>query len=115
MFANITKQTLKRECDDYLQVVLLVLGSFTVCWMPFFIVLILQALGYLREIFSSTLYKSALALAMTNSGMNPIIYAWKNSEFLSAFSQLLRCRIPTTDSTGCGTIGQVALEGGQST
>ncbi|XP_026281419.1 octopamine receptor 1 isoform X2 [Frankliniella occidentalis] len=97
-----------------IQVVLLVLGSFSICWMPFFTVLILQAFGCLRQSFSSTLYKSALALAMTNSWMNPLIYAWKNSEFLSAFSQLLHCKIPTTDPTGCGSIGQIALEGGPS-
>ncbi|KAK3930102.1 Sphingosine 1-phosphate receptor 1 [Frankliniella fusca] len=97
-----------------IQVVLLVLGSFSICWMPFFTVLILQALGCLRQSFSSTLYKSALALAMTNSWMNPLIYAWKNSEFLSAFSQLLHCKIPSTDPTGCGSIGQIALEGGPS-
>lgn len=31
---------------------------------------------------------------MANSGMNPIIYAWKNRNFRRAFSQLLRCNPP---------------------
>ncbi|KAJ1529378.1 hypothetical protein ONE63_006164 [Megalurothrips usitatus] len=97
-----------------IQVVLLVLGSFSVCWMPFFTVLVLQALGCLRQSFSSTLYKSALALAMTNSWMNPLIYAWKNSEFHSAFSQLLRCKLPTSDHNGGESMGQIAMEGGPS-
>ena len=81
--------------------------------MPFFIVLILQAFDCLPSSLSSPLYKGALALAMTNSGMNPLIYAWKNSEFLSAFSQLLSCKVPTTtDPTACGSVGQITLEGG---
>lgn len=93
-----------------IQVVLLVLGSFTLCWMPFFTVLVLQAVDGLHKSFASTLYKSALALAMTNSGMNPLIYAWKNSEFMSTFTQLLRCKLPTSDPTRCGSIGQIELE-----
>lgn len=31
---------------------------------------------------------------MANSGMNPIIYAWKNRTFRRAFSHLLRCKAP---------------------
>lgn len=33
-------------------------------------------------------------MAMANSGMNPIIYAWKNRTFRRAFIHLLRCRTP---------------------
>lgn len=31
---------------------------------------------------------------MANSGMNPIIYAWKNRNFRRAFGHLLRCKAP---------------------
>lgn len=31
---------------------------------------------------------------MANSGMNPIIYAWKNVNFRNAFTLLLRCKSP---------------------
>lgn len=31
---------------------------------------------------------------MANSGMNPIIYAWKNTNFRRAFSRLLKCKGP---------------------
>lgn len=95
-----------------IQVVLLVLGSFTVCWLPFFIVLVLQVFGVLQASFSTPIYKGTLALAMTNSGMNPLIYARKNSEFRNAFSQLMRCKLPSTDQSGCGSTGQIGLEGG---
>lgn len=43
---------------------------------------------------SATLYKGAFSLAMANSGMNPLIYAWKNRNFRKAFSNLLRCKNP---------------------
>lgn len=39
-------------------------------------------------------YKAAFSLAMANSGMNPVIYAWKNRTFRRAFIHLLRCRTP---------------------
>uniref|UniRef100_A0A182XK06 G-protein coupled receptors family 1 profile domain-containing protein n=1 Tax=Anopheles quadriannulatus TaxID=34691 RepID=A0A182XK06_ANOQN len=43
---------------------------------------------------SPTLYKAAFSLAMANSMMNPIIYAWKNTHFRYAFKQLLTCHKP---------------------
>ena len=33
---------------------------------------------------------------MSNSAMNPLIYAWKNTGFRRAFSQLLKCKSPDT-------------------
>lgn len=39
-------------------------------------------------------YKAAFSLAMANSGMNPVIYAWKNRTFRRAFIHLLQCRTP---------------------
>lgn len=43
---------------------------------------------------SPVLYKCAFSLAMANSGMNPVIYAWKNQNFRRAFALLLRCKNP---------------------
>jgi hypothetical protein len=47
-------------------------------------------------------YKAAFSMAMANSCMNPIIYAWKNPEFHQAIKRLLQChspnRIPPTPS-----------------
>lgn len=40
------------------------------------------------------LYKGVFSLAMLNSALNPIIYAWKNTNFRKAFSRLLHCRSP---------------------
>lgn len=48
----------------------------------------------LFEYNSPHLYKGAFSLAMANSGMNPLIYAWKNKNFRRAFALLLRCKNP---------------------
>lgn len=52
-----------------------------------------QIFQFLEE-RSPTLYKAAFSLAIANSGMNPIIYAWKNSTFRRAFNCLLHCKSP---------------------
>ena len=69
------------------------MGSFTICWLPYFIVACSQMFNF-WENNSATLYKGVFSLAMANSGMNPIIYAWKNTHFRRAFSSLLKCKSP---------------------
>ena len=48
------------------------------------------------ESSSPIIYKAAFSLAMSNSAMNPLIYAWKNTGFRRAFSRLLKCKSPDT-------------------
>ncbi|XP_037938790.1 histamine H2 receptor [Teleopsis dalmanni] len=74
------------------QVVLFIMGCFSLCWLTYFIVTCGQTIGLFMT--SPSLYRVAFSLAITNSGLNPIIYAWKNSNFRRAFAQLLRCRNP---------------------
>lgn len=71
----------------------MILGCFTVCWLPYFVVATSQIFKFAAN-SSPTYYKAAFSLAMANSGMNPIIYAWKNRTFRRAFSHLLRCKAP---------------------
>lgn len=75
------------------QVVLIILGCFSICWLPYFIIACALMFNFI-EGSSPTLYKGAFSLAMANSGMNPIIYAWKNTSFRRAFARLLRCQSP---------------------
>uniref|UniRef100_A0A182T4Z6 G-protein coupled receptors family 1 profile domain-containing protein n=1 Tax=Anopheles maculatus TaxID=74869 RepID=A0A182T4Z6_9DIPT len=75
------------------QVVLLIMGCFTFCWIPYFVVVLTQIFAFVED-SSPTLYKAAFSLAMANSMMNPIIYAWKNTHFRHAFKQLLTCHKP---------------------
>ncbi|XP_032520864.2 5-hydroxytryptamine receptor 1A [Danaus plexippus] len=78
-----------------IQVVLLVLGSFSICWMPFVVVSCAQTLPIVG-LHNPIVYRLTSSLAMSNSGINPIIYAWKNAGFRAAFSKLLRCKRPDT-------------------
>lgn len=75
--------------------VLLILGCFTICWLPYFIVACSQ-IYKITENSSAVAYMAAFTLAMSNSAMNPLIYAWKNSNFRHAFTNLLKCKSPDT-------------------
>lgn len=77
------------------QVVLLVLGSFSICWMPFVVVACAQTLP-IAKLHNPIVYRLTSSLAMSNSGINPLIYAWKNAGFRAAFAKLLRCKRPDT-------------------
>lgn len=83
----------KKKLLISLQVVILILGCFTICWLPYFIVACSQIFHFAAN-SSPIYYKAAFSLAMANSGMNPVIYAWKNRTFRRAFIHLLRCRTP---------------------
>lgn len=67
------------------------MGCFTFCWLPYFVVILTQIFNFF-EYNSPVLYKAVFSLAMANSMMNPVIYAWKNTNFRDAFKQLLTCR-----------------------
>lgn len=74
---------------------LLVLGSFSICWMPFVVVACAQTLPVVK-LHNPIAYRLTSSLAMSNSGINPLIYAWKNAGFRAAFVKLLRCKRPDT-------------------
>lgn len=77
------------------QMVLLILGCFTICWLPYFVVACSQIYRVIER-SSAVAYMAAFTLAMSNSAMNPVIYAWKNSNFRQAFINLLKCKSPDT-------------------
>ncbi|XP_062540117.1 histamine H2 receptor-like [Armigeres subalbatus] len=84
------------------QVVLIIMGCFTCCWLPYFVVILTQIFSFFEN-NSAILYKAAFSLAMANSMMNPMIYAWKNTNFRNAFKKLLTCRNP--DQLDCPLTG----------
>lgn len=73
--------------------VLLILGCFSICWFPYFVVACMQMFGW-RTNSTTIWYKSTFALAIANSGMNPFIYAWKNANFCKAFQKILHLKSP---------------------
>lgn len=61
------------------------------CWLPYVVVALAQVFD---EKPSPTVYRIMYTIAMCNSGVNPMIYAWKNASFRKAFYRLLSLRTP---------------------
>jgi len=69
-----------------------IMGAFTVCWLPFFILALIRPLSqdsYIPQWLSSLF----LWLGYANSLLNPIIYARFNRDFRTPFKHILQCRI----------------------
>nr|XP_014088007.2 5-hydroxytryptamine receptor 2B [Bactrocera oleae] len=83
-----------RRMPDWksMQVVIFIMGCFSICWLTYFIVVCMELLNVYN--ISVMLYKIAFSLAMFNSALNPVIYCWKNTTFRRAYWRLLRCKNP---------------------
>ncbi|EZA62475.1 Alpha-1A adrenergic receptor [Ooceraea biroi] len=78
------------------QVVILILGCFSISWLPFCVIAITR-IFFVKTPLMNTFYRFAHVLALANSGMNPIIYAWKNANFRRAFQKILHFKSPNSD------------------
>ncbi|KAM8960076.1 5-hydroxytryptamine receptor 1A [Pelodytes ibericus] len=69
----------------------IIMGTFIFCWLPFFIVALVLP-------FCETCYMPPLLfdvinwLGYSNSLLNPIIYAYFNKDFQSAFKKIIKCK-----------------------
>uniref|UniRef100_A0A8D2LTS7 D(3) dopamine receptor n=1 Tax=Varanus komodoensis TaxID=61221 RepID=A0A8D2LTS7_VARKO len=72
------------------QMLAIVLGTFIVCWMPFFLTHILNTHCHACHI-SPELYSATTWLGYVNSALNPVIYTTFNNEFRKAFLKILYC------------------------
>ena len=66
-----------------------IMGAFTACWLPFFIVALIKPFYPDVPTWLSSLF---LWLGYTNSFLNPIIYARFNRDFRGPFKDILLCR-----------------------
>ncbi len=66
----------------------IIMGVFTLCWLPFFIVNIINAFD--RNMLDRDVFRFLNWLGYINSGLNPIIYC-RSPEFRAAFKNLLGC------------------------
>ncbi|XP_067416496.1 sphingosine 1-phosphate receptor 5 [Emydura macquarii macquarii] len=96
------KGTLKRS-QKYmalLKTVTIVVGTFVACWLPLFLLLLLDVWCEVQA--CSLLYKADyfLGLAMINSLLNPIIYTLTSKDMRRAILKLLCCLLvgPAEDS-----------------
>ncbi|GJQ70825.1 hypothetical protein Trydic_g751 [Trypoxylus dichotomus] len=97
---RIKKESLSKDVcvndSKSVQVVMLILGCFSICWLPYFIAItFLKILGEIPTL----LYEITFTMAMMNSSMNPLIYAWKNSNFRKAFWCMIRCKSPNKNGS----------------
>lgn len=75
----------------------IVIGAFTVCWLPFFVILLISFWSKFIYNFSLThpnvwwgvTFTFQFVLPTLNSTLNPIIYAVFNRDFRAAFKKLL--------------------------
>ncbi|NXQ14287.1 DRD3 protein, partial [Peucedramus taeniatus] len=72
------------------QMLAIVLGAFIVCWMPFFLIHILNAHCPSCHV-PPGLYSASTWLGYVNSALNPIIYTTFNTDFRKAFLKILCC------------------------
>ena len=68
----------------------IVMGCFIVCWLPFFLVALIEPLCQECH-FHPTLIGVVMWMGYCNSALNPIIYTFFNKDFRFAFKKILRC------------------------
>uniref|UniRef100_A0A665W182 Adrenoceptor beta 3a n=1 Tax=Echeneis naucrates TaxID=173247 RepID=A0A665W182_ECHNA len=66
----------------------IIMGTFTVCWLPFFVANIINVFN--RDVPPKKIFRLLNWLGYINSGLNPIIYC-RSPEFRAAFKSLLGC------------------------
>ncbi|CAJ0952765.1 unnamed protein product [Ranitomeya imitator] len=71
----------------------IIMGTFTLCWLPFFIVNIVQVIY--KEVIPSEVYTFLNWVGYSNSGLNPLIYC-RSPDFRSAFQEILCMKKATT-------------------
>ncbi|XP_077996389.1 octopamine receptor beta-2R-like [Glandiceps talaboti] len=67
----------------------IVIGAFAICWIPFAIMAPIVQLPS-AECGTPWLYYIVFSLAVSNSAVNPAIYAWRNRDFRESFIKLLK-------------------------
>lgn len=73
------------------------MGAFCACWMPFFIVYLLQSIQFIKENKRlmenlDSLSQYLTMLGYVNSALNPIIYTIFNLDFRKSFERIL-CKL----------------------
>lgn len=86
-----------RARKDFHQLItmVIVLGTFMVCWLPF------SVLAFIVTFWDTPYYqfvkRYTLIPGMINSSINWMIYGYRKKEFRQSFEALLKCRQPTTE------------------
>nr|XP_054773734.1 QRFP-like peptide receptor [Lytechinus pictus] len=75
-----------------IKMILMVVGLFTVCWLPYHVVLLMREFSFMADGERNRLLFAAVQLVgLSNSCNNPIVYAFLNDNFKRNFAKVL-CR-----------------------
>ncbi|XP_036598007.1 5-hydroxytryptamine receptor 1A [Trichosurus vulpecula] len=70
----------------------IIMGTFILCWLPFFIVALVLPFCESSCHMPDSLGAIINWLGYSNSLLNPVIYAYFNKDFQSAFKKIVRCK-----------------------
>ncbi|XP_077988486.1 adenosine receptor A2b-like [Glandiceps talaboti] len=77
----------------------IIVGVFLICWLPYQIITAITVLCSPHQCVITRIFRNYLAMLVNaNSGINPLIYAYRVKEFRKTFKQILRaifCRKQT--------------------
>ncbi|XP_077996392.1 adenosine receptor A2b-like [Glandiceps talaboti] len=66
----------------------IVIGAFAICWIPFATMVSIVSIPT-AECGTPWLFYIVFSIAVSNSAVNPVIYAWRNRDFRESFIKLL--------------------------
>ena len=89
---NTYEATTNRQQKRIAKMMLLVLGTFFMCYIPQSIVSVLEWF-YRDSLLMVVLEKITVIIFWTNTWINPIIYAWNSKDFQLAFRKLLGLKV----------------------
>lgn len=98
---KVTKHSSSEHSITLLRTVIIVVGIFIICWMPLYILLLIDVACEHKQcqiLFSASWFISTAAL---NSAMNPIIYTLSSTEMRQTFLSLI-CSCLLGTKTGSG-------------
>uniref|UniRef100_UPI00398EC0AD sphingosine 1-phosphate receptor 1-like n=1 Tax=Pristiophorus japonicus TaxID=55135 RepID=UPI00398EC0AD len=101
------RSMVSRKCQKYLSLlrtVTIVVGTFIACWLPLFVMLLLDvscAVGACWIIYKADYF---LGLAMINSALNPIIYTLTSKDMRRAILRLLCLTKDGEQAKCCGVL-----------
>lgn len=72
------------------KMMIVVVCTFAICWLPYHIYFLLQTLSYTNQKFYQQLYLAIMWLAMSSTMYNPIIYCCLNDRFRIGFKHVFR-------------------------
>ncbi|XP_051961855.1 sphingosine 1-phosphate receptor 3-like [Xyrauchen texanus] len=98
---NVTKHSNSKRSMALLRTVSIVLGIFITCWMPIFVILLVDVSCGPRRCPILLKADWFIALAVLNSAMNPVIYTLASREMRRAFYKLVCGCLVAEGGVGC--------------